>query len=93
MKRGTAVIGGATYLVGPAAVAAHFDVSVNQVCIWQKRRARNGFPRDIPGLVNGVERRLFDPEELDEWRRNYVPSTGGRAPGPNSRYVNGRRPR
>jgi hypothetical protein len=69
-----------------AQVASLLMVSQNQVYMWHRRRARNGFPEAIAcviahyGVYKGSGRKrgpMWDINEVVRWYGNYQPSPGG----------------
>mgnify|MGYP001590969632 CR=1 FL=1 len=77
-------IAGYPYVQGIASVARFLSealgrpVTRRQADAWRARADRNGFPRELWVTTGGgIERRIWDPDELSSWASDYVPSKGG----------------
>ena len=69
----------AVRLLTQADVGRLLGVDRRQVHMWAKRRQHNGFPEPVKTLQRGrSEVPLYDPAQVKNWRRRYVPSNGGR---------------
>lgn len=71
-------------LVDSPELGIKLGVSTNQVYMWHKRRARNGFPEAVAMKPHGTRRDrdarakfLWRLEDVIEWRKQYKPSKGG----------------